>query len=186
MMKTIEIKAEPKEKAAIPESLVRQMYDLLGGNMTEIVGESSRDWQSDAQFSRWKNRVFLGDVQSNTSHLLLVDQKGLRGFLSYTARPDTTEIYLNEVQIRPSCRADGVTLRRLIRRFAHWAEQMPHDTLRTYSNAANTNANALAAKAGFVNDGKTDRGNQYRIPKRVFLAKFRRGEWQNNRVQATR
>jgi hypothetical protein len=58
MMKTIEIKSEPKEKTAVSESLVRQMYDLLGANMTQIVGCASPDWQSDAEFSKWRKGLF--------------------------------------------------------------------------------------------------------------------------------
>ena len=186
MMKTIEIKAKPEEKAAVSQSVVRQMYELLGGNMTEIVECASGDWRSDSEFSNWRRGVFLGAVQAHTSHLLLLDDKGVRGFLSYTAPPDTAEIYLNEVQIRPSCQGDGVTLLCLVRSFADRIEQMPHDTLRTYSNKATTRAHSLVEKSGFERVGKTDRGYQYQMPTRAFLMKFGRRRRQNKRVQATR
>ena len=183
-MKTIEIKSEPKEKTVVSGSLVRQMYDLLGANMTQIIGGTSLDWQSDTEFGKWKNGVFLGEVQKHTSHLLVIDEKGLRGFLSYTIAPDTAEVYLNEVQIRPSCRADGATLRCLIRLLASRIRQIPQDQILTYSNKANTCAHDLAEKMGFEKIGETGRGYRYRMCKSQFLARFTPKGKQNNQVQA--
>jgi len=172
MITTVEIKGDRNEKVRVSESLVRQMYDLLGTNMTQIVAGANADWQSDAAFSKWKNEVFLGEVHRHTSHLLVLDEKGLRGFLSYTAAPDTEDVYLNELQIRASCRIDGVTLRRLIRMFAVRIREIPQDHIRTYSNKANTFAHGLAKKTGFTKVGKTDRGYRYRMHKRQFLDRF--------------
>ena len=87
MMKAIEIKADPKAKAAVSVSLVRQMYALLGGNMTRILGEAGPDWESEDAFTAWRDEVFWGDIQADTSHVLVLDDVGLRGFLSYTAAP---------------------------------------------------------------------------------------------------
>lgn len=167
MMQMTEIKTSMKNNAAVPDSLVRQMYKLLGENMTRIVGKATPGWKSDAEFSRWKRDVFLGDGHRNKSHLLLLDEEGLRGFLSYTAPDVGAEIYLNELQIRPSCQGDGLTLRCFIRGFAERIEQMPHERLRTYSNRANTRVHRLAAKCGFARVGETDRGYQYLMPKGI-------------------
>lgn len=165
MIEMIEIAPDHGEKSALPETMVRQMYELLGGNMTQIMGESDSTWRSDAEFLKWKNNVFLGAVHSNTSHILLIDQNGLRGFLSYTVAPEANEIYLNEIQIRPSCQCDGVTLRSLLRSFADRVRELPQDQVRAYSNKANTRVHGLVAKIGFEKIGETDRGYQYRIPK---------------------
>lgn len=161
------------------------MYDLLGENMTRIVEGASGDWRSDEEFGTWRSGVFLADVQADTSHLLVLDEDGLRGFLSYTTSTESGEIYLNEVQIRPSSQGDGLTLRCLIRHFAGRIEQMRHDRLRTYCNRANARAQLLAAKCGFARVGETDRGYRYLMPKSAFLARFRREGRQNQRMQRT-
>ena len=171
-MTMIEISSDPTAKPAVPVSLVREMYDLLGANMTEIVKGATPDWRSSAEFEKWRKRVFLGEVQAHTSHLLAVDETGIRGFLSYTAAPDAPDVYLNEVQIRPSCRADGATLRCLFRAFAQRLQRLPQDNIRTYSNKANGRAHRLVAKLGFENVGETDRGYRYRMLKSDFVARF--------------
>ena len=63
---------------------------------------------------------------------------------------------------------------------------MPHDTLRTYSNKANTRVHGLLEKSGFEKVGETDRGYQYLMPTRTFLMKFRKRKQVNKRVQANR
>ena len=68
MLFTVEISSEREAKMAAPEQLVRQMYDLLGANMTQIIDDANRDWQADAEFRKWKAGVL---------------------FLSYTADPDS-------------------------------------------------------------------------------------------------
>jgi len=173
IMTMILIEANPEDKAAVPQTVVRQMYDLLGTNMTKILGETSPDWRSDVEFDEWRDNVFLGDVQFHTSHVLLLDKKELRGLLSYTACPDSGEIYLNEVQISPSCQGDGFTLLKLLRMFAERIDLLPHDSLRTYTNKVNERVQNLALKSGLARVGETQRGYQYLMPKRVFMERFK-------------
>lgn len=163
MIDTITINAGSAEKSAIPEELVRQMYELLGSNMIQIVGGEWPNWRSNAEFSRWKNEVFLGEVHDYTSHFLVIDAIGLRGFLSYTAPPHAEEVYLNEIQIRPSCRADGATLRRLVRLLLNRMRQAPQVRIRMHCNKVNSDANTLARKMGFEMIGQTDRGFRYEM-----------------------
>jgi hypothetical protein len=172
MTKIIEINSDIRSKSAIPEGMVRQMYDLLGSNMVPIIGGTGPEWRSDAEFYKWRDGVFLGEVQKDTRHILLLDETGLRGFLSYTAASDGVDIYLNEVQIRESCRADGATLRRLLRTFADRVRELPHEFIGTYSNKANSRVHTLATKCGFEKVDEAERGVRYRMPGTTFLTKY--------------
>jgi hypothetical protein len=133
--------------------------------MTSIIPGSPPDWQDENRFQEWRNKVFLGAAQQLTCHLLLSDESGLRGFLSYTPSDDNTDIHVNELQIRPSCRADGATFRRLVAELARRAATLPHSRLVTYANKANVKSQQLAERLGFRRRGETSRGYCYEMPK---------------------
>jgi len=172
-MRILQINSDIAEKRRIPDEVVRQMSDLLGSNMTRLTGCTHIDWQSDANFQKWKHKVFLGDVQKHTRHILLVDDDGLKGFISYTVPPEASAIYLNEIQIRASAQGDGVTLRVLILRFLDEARRLPHKSVRTYTSKLNDRAQHLIEKAGFRLEEQTERGFRYTASKGNLLARFR-------------
>jgi len=179
MVKVLQIGPDIAEKRCVPDEVIRQMSDLLGSNMTRLTGCTDIDWQSDANFEKWKHKVFLGEVQKDTGHILVLDDRGLKGFISYTVPAESSEIYLNEIQIHASAQGDGVTLRALILRFLDDAERLPHDSVRTYTNRLNDRAHRLIEKAGFRKDGQTERGFRYMASKNDLLARFRRKRRQN-------
>lgn len=169
MLTLIEIPPDPVHKRAIPEDVVRCMYELMGSNMTKVIQTAPADWRRDDQFEKWRNQVFLGAVQQRTVHLLLSDGVGLRGFLSYTPSADGDGIFINELQIRPSCQGDAVTIRRLLREFAERIALLPHCQLRTYANKVNKRSQQLAARIGFRCTAQTARGYSYEMPKQAML-----------------
>ena len=161
-------------KRSTPDVLIRRMSDLLGSNMTRVIGETGVDWQSDAGYEKWKRDVFLGDVQKDTTHLLALDSEGLRGFVSYTVPPEGEGVYVNEVQIRPSAQADGLTLKRLLAVFLRDLERLPHTSVQAYTNNLNPRAKKLLKKAGFQTVRQTERGFQYTAQKKALLERFGR------------
>jgi hypothetical protein len=161
----IEINAQsPESDADFPERS-REMYYLMGENMTHILGEEGPDWRTEVEFRKWKNDVLLVGLAKDTIHILLLDSRGLRGFLSYSTPSGSSDIYVNEIQIRTSARKDGVTLRRLLERFYNKIENLPQKTIRTYANQRNHESQQLLLKAGFKIESSTDRGNRFTASK---------------------
>lgn len=156
-------------KHLVPLDVVRSMYELMGSNMTEVIPGSAPDWREESHFQKWRSEVFLGDGQRDTCHLLLSDGTGLRGFLSYTPSADGDEIYINELQIRPSCQCDAVTIRRLLAELARRVELLPHIRLKTYVNKANQRSQRLVMKIGFRRTGQSARGYSYEMTKQALL-----------------
>ena len=178
MSEIVEIDACEADQRGVEDAVIRSMYDLLGSNMTRAVGGSGSDWQSPDEYRRWKETVFLSGLQGGTRHILMRDERGLRGFISYAVPGDSAEIYLNEFQIRDDARRDGVTFRRLFERFMDRIDSLSHTTIRTYSNNSNPNAQSLITRLGFTSDGVTNKGARYIIAKRDLrrrLAGIRRG-----------
>lgn len=173
-MKMIEIDAQSPERDPEFSVWARAMYDLLGSNMTSILGHDGPDWRTDDEFRKWKEGVLLDGLGKGTFHLLLVDGQGLRGFLSFSVPLAGTEIYVNEIQIRPSARNDGVTFRRLTERFAARIADLPQASIRTYANRRNENSQKLMRKAGFELHSEAERGTRFVASKTTVLAKFRR------------
>jgi hypothetical protein len=157
----------------------RAMYDLLGSNMTAILGHDGPDWRTDDAFRKWEKDVLLDGLSKGAIHLLLADELGLRGFLSFTASPSSTEIYVNEIQIRPSARKDGVTFRRLTQRFAARIAALPQASIRTYANRRNMDSQKLIQKAGFSLQSQNERGARFVASKATLLAKFRPSLWKD-------
>ena len=166
-MKTLEIDSRSPQDDSGMADMVRQMYDLLGSNMTAMLGHSGPDWRSTDEFHKWKTNVFIAGLEKGTRHVFLSDELGLRGSVSFTAPAGGTEVYFNEVQIRPSSQGDGVTLRRLLELISARIARLPHTTLRTYSNRRNERSRRLIQKAGFRMDGETDRGIRFVASKAV-------------------
>lgn len=183
-MRMIEIDAQSQERD--PEFAVwaRAMYDLLGSNMTSILGHDGPDWRTDDEFQKWRKEILLDGLGKRTFHVLLVDGQGLRGFLSFSAPPTGSEIYVNEIEIRPSARKDGVTFRRLTERFAARIAELPQTTVRTYANHRNQDSQKLILKAGFGLHSQAERGARFVASKDALLAKFRNRR-QNQPIQAT-
>jgi hypothetical protein len=152
---------------------IRQMYNLLGSNMTSILGHDGTDWRGEAEFKKWRDEVLLIGLAKDTSHILLVDGDALRGFLSFAAPSDGTEIYLKEVQIRPSSRKDAVTFRRLIEHLVARIEMLPHMNIRTYANRRNEESQRLLLHAGFRIDLQTERGTRFITVKDALVQRLR-------------
>ena len=160
----------------------REMYDLLGSNMTSILGHDGPDWRTDDEFRKWEKGVLLDGLGKGTIYLLLLDGQGLRGFLSFSAPPTVTEIYMNEIQIRVSSRKDGVTFRRLTEGFAARIADLPQTSVQTYANRRNEDSHKLIRKAGFSLHSQTERGARFIASKAMVLAKFKTRR-QNNQIQ---
>ena len=167
-MKTLEIDNRSPQNDPI---MVRQMYDLLGSNMTSMFGQTDPGWRSDEEFQKWKTDVFTVGLEKGTRHILLSDEQGLRGFISFTAPEGELEVFINEVQIRPSSQSDGATLRRLLELFSARIAELPHATVRTYANRRNERSRRLIQKAGFRIHGETDRGIRFVASKTII------GKW---------
>ena len=169
------IELDAQSEGGDPEFAVwaREMYYLLGANMTSILGQDGPDWRTEDEFRKWSNGVLLAGLLKDTFHLLLVDGQGLRGFLSFSAPSGSAEIYLNEIQIRPSARRDGVTLRRLMERFVIRVANLPHETIRTYANRLNDESQQLILKAGFRIESQTERDARFIGSKSSVLERFR-------------
>lgn len=170
MMKTMVINSNFDAKLATTDIIIRQMYNLLGSNMTQIINDSKLNWQSAEEFNKWKQNVFLSD--NDTQHILVFDSRGLRGFISYTAKNESSEIYLNEVQIRYSKQGDGVTIRYLFEEFMDCVKDLPITSIRTYCNRRNARAQCIIEKAGFRKESKTDRGYRYTIDRKTLPKLF--------------
>lgn len=172
-MKMIEIDGDSPQRDHDFAVWARAMYDLLGSNMTSILGHNGPDWQTDDEFKKWEKGVLLDGLGKGTFHLLLVDGQGLRGFLSFSAPSTATDICVNEIQIRLSARKDGVTFRRLTERFAVRITGLPQANVRTYANRRNKDSQKLIQKAGFDLHSETARGVRFIINKDMILARFR-------------
>lgn len=179
-MRLIEVDARSPDTDPEFEIRARQMWYLLASNMTSILGHDGPDWRTEDDFSKWKDGVLLAGLVKDTFHLLLVDAQGLRGFLSFTVPPGGTDIYVNEIQIRPSAQKDGVTFRRLVERFATRVADLPQDTIRTYANRRNEESQQLILKAGFRIDSQAERGTRFAASKASVLARL--GTRRQNRV----
>ena len=175
MIKMRMIELDAQSPGSDPEFAVwaREMYYLLGDNMTSILGHDGPDWRTEDELRKWRDRVLLTGLVKDAFHLLLVDGQGLRGFLSFSAPSGSAEIYLKEIQIRPSARKDGVTLRRLMERFVSRVANLPHETIRTYVNRRNDESQQLILKAGFRIESQAERGTRFTASKATVLARLR-------------
>jgi len=156
--------------------VIRNLYDLLGSNMAPVTGMPESDWNTDEEFERWRRDVFCENAKKGVRHILLFEDQDLRGFLSYTVPSEAGEVYLNEFQIHPRFRGDGVTFRILLARFMRQVEQLPYSSIRTYTNSRNIAAQNLIEKMGFAREGRTGRGIRYVIARRGMETRFHR--WQ--------
>jgi hypothetical protein len=150
----------------------RKIYHLLGSNMTTLLGDDGIDWRAESAFKQWEKDVYLIGLTTGTTYIVMTDDSEVRGFLSFTAPDGQTEVFINEVQIRPASRKDGVTLRRLLERFFSRIEHLPHATVRTYANRLNEDSQQLILKAGFEIDSKTKRGARFSANKTALLEKM--------------
>jgi hypothetical protein len=121
----------------------RGMYDLLGSNMTALCGDEGRNWRSEREFAKWHEDVCVDGLSKGAGHILLDDGQGLPAIPTFTAPSDAGEVFVNEVQIRPSSRTDGVTFRRPMQRFAARAGTLPHTIIWTYANQCNAASQQL-------------------------------------------
>lgn len=171
-LRIVELDAERAKRQSVGDKIIRQMYELLGSNMTQVIPTSGSDWRSDAAFAKWRKDVFERNLSEGTRHLLLFDQRGLRGFVSYTAPPGAKEIYLNEFQIQPYAQCDGVTFKRLLFHFMNQINELPHASVRTYTNKHNGRAQRLIEKVGFQRGTQTRRGIRYTVRKDALCDKL--------------
>ena len=173
-LRIVEIDADNVKRRPVAETTIRKMYDLLGSNMARIIPTSGPDWETPEEFEKWKRDVFLDKLRKRTRHILLLDNDNLKGFVSYTVPVEGTEIYLNEVQIKPHAQGDGVTSKRLLSYFLEQIDGLAYGSVRTYTNNLNERAQRLIEKVGFKRESETDRGIRYTITKRVLQDRLRR------------
>ena len=178
-MRMIEVDAGSPKSDPEFAMWAREMYFLLGANMTSILGHDGPDWRTEDEFRKWRDGVLLAGLAKDTCHLLLVDRQGLRGFLSFSVPIDSAEIYVNEIQIRLSARKDGVTFRRLMERFAARVANLPQRMVRAYANRGNEESQRLILKIGFGIDSQTERGTRFVATKAAVLERLK--TWKQNR-----
>ena len=47
--------------------MVQRMYDLLGSNMTAVLGHAGPEWRTAEEFQKWKKNVFAAGLEKGTS-----------------------------------------------------------------------------------------------------------------------
>ena len=171
-LSVVEVGVETADE--LPRETVRKLYDLLGSNMTAVIGGAESAWDSDEEFEKWAYGVFHENLKKGTRHILLFDGRELRGFLSYTVSPGAQEIYLNEFQVHHRFRGGGVTFKLLLVQFLQAVEHFPYARIRTYTNKRNVRVQTLIEKIGFQRQGQTERGFQYVITRRDLQRRVQR------------
>ena len=91
------------------EQTVAEMFELAYSNMSAIIpAERSKDEDRTVWMDSFKKGLRQG-----TQHILHTRDGVLRGFLSYTVRQESNDLYLNELQISPSGQGHGLVLLQL-------------------------------------------------------------------------
>ncbi len=146
------------------ERTIRDMFELTRSNMAVIIPSDS-DRQAD--YAAWRE-AFDRNTALGIRHILERRAEGLVGFLSYTAAAED-DVYINELQIRPDCVRNGVTLRRLLGSFARDIADAPARRVRTYTNRRNTAAQKLLPRLGFALESETANGLRYVVDRQILL-----------------
>jgi RimJ/RimL family protein N-acetyltransferase len=156
------------------EAVAEAMCELAGANMSAII-PSTRTKAEDRAL--WFESFERG-LRGGTRHILHWDGDGvLCGFLSFTVRPESDDVYLNEVQIKSGAQGHGVVLARLLGQLVTALREVTVSAVRTYANRLNGRSQKLCEKMGFSVEECTERGIRYHIARRdlmVHLERFAR------------
>ena len=150
------------------EQTINQMFELTYVNMSKII-PSTRPQEED--YALWRES-FDKNLRNGTKHILYFRNNVLCGYVSYTIRESSNDIYLNEIQIHPQSQGDGVTFRKLLSQFLNEIGICKADTIRTYANNLNQRCQRIIQNIGFSIEEQTDRGVRYMIGKKRLLKRF--------------
>ena len=150
------------------EQTINQIFELTYMNMSKII-PSTRSKEED--YALWRES-FDKSLGIGIRHILYFQRDILRGYVSYTIRESSNDIYLNEIQIHPQLQGNGVTFGKLLSQFLKEIETCEVDTIRTYANNLNQRSQRIIQKIGFSIEAETDRGIRYRISKARLLKRF--------------
>ncbi len=146
------------------EKTIRDMCELTRSNMAVIIPSDSDPQADDVA---WRE-AFDRNTALGMRHVIERRAGKLVGFLSWTTSP-AGDIYINELQIRPDCMRNGVTLRRMLGRFVGDIADVPAHCVRTYTNRRNGTAQKLLPRLGFVLESETKNGFRYTVDKQSLL-----------------
>lgn len=167
----------------MPKGIVRQAYDMMEAFEARLASSTDQPQRTDAEFEAWRRDWFLGEVQKDMRHILLLDDLGLRAFVSYVPQTQDEQISLSNLFIRPSAQGDGRTLKCLISHFLAEVEVLPADRIHTSTDKRNVRVQKLAVKLGFAEQEQTDMDIRYTVEKSRLLQRFARVRRQNKQVQ---
>jgi len=151
------------------EKLIDQLHDLTYRNMTSII-PSSISKQED--YLLWR-KSFDNNATIGTQHIIDLKDDVLRGYLSFTVRDSSKDIFINEVQIDPKYQGNGVTIGRLLLNFLREIQDCKFSIIRTYANNLNKRSQQLLQKIGFEVEGTTEKGIRFKISKEKLLIRYR-------------
>lgn len=162
------------EKASLAKDIVRQAYDMMEALDAQLAPNSGHQRRTDAEFEAWRRKWFLGEVQKDMRHILLLDHLGLRAFVSYVPETQDKQISLCNLFIRPSAQGDGHTLMRLLSRLLAEVEAVPCNAIHISTDKRNLRAQKLATKLGFQEQERTDLDILFVADKRKLLQRLAR------------
>jgi len=150
------------------EATIRQMYDLLHMNMSQVIPSTMTKEEG---YACWR-KAFDENLSSGTRHILYQRRNILYGYISYTIQESSSEIYWNEVQVHPRVKLNGTCFRELLSRFLSEIADCRADTVRTYANNLNRVSQALLQEIGFERECQTERGVRYTISKAELMRRL--------------
>ena len=150
------------------KQIIKQMFELTHTNMSRIIPSSTTKAED---YALWR-KSFDKNQRSGTKHILHFRNDVLLGYISYTIRECSNDIYWNEIQIHPRSQGNGVVFRKLLLRFLNEIEAIEADTIRTYANNLNCVSQRLIRKVGFSIEERAERGVRYSIGKTKLLKRF--------------
>ena len=150
------------------EQTINQMFELTYMNMSKIIPSATT---KEEDYALWRESFDKGR-KSGTKHILYFRHDVLRGYISYTIREYSNDIYWNEIQIHPQSQRDSITFRKLLSQFLNEIEVYEADTIRTYANNLNRRSQRLIQKLGFSIEAEIEKGVRYKISRTKFLRRL--------------
>ena len=161
--------------------LIRQLCDLTRLNMNAIIPSGASEQEDNRQ---WRS-AFEDNARRGTRYIIAMRDERMLGYIAYTARAPSDDIYWNEFQVHPAHQRHGWTFRELLLQFASELRERKETFVRTYANQRNVRSQALLEKLGFQVESSCERGLRYHIRKEALLAQLNRRLQRGKQARAT-
>jgi ribosomal protein S18 acetylase RimI-like enzyme len=124
-------------------------------------------------YRQWRS-AFDDNAGRGTRYIIATRDRRVLGYIAYTVRASTDDVYWNEFEIHPDHQGRGWVFRELLVRFASELRESKETFVRTYANRRNVRSQALLEKLGFRVESASERGLRYLMHKDELLQQLER------------